>query len=54
MTADTPQYTPAEITDMLRGGTWWPFARVDGKLLQRLNKQTPAANPLDDVEDALL
>lgn len=47
-----PQYPPAEIEAMLREGRWWPFDRVDGKLLQRLHKKAPADDPLADVEEA--
>lgn len=47
-----PQYNKAEIEAMLQAGRWWPFERVDGKLLQALHKKAPAVNPLDDIEDA--
>jgi hypothetical protein len=52
MTTELPHYTPVEIEAMLRDGRWWPFDRVDGKLLQRLHKKTPPNNPLDDEETA--
>lgn len=47
-----PQYRKAEIEDMLRTGRWWPFDRVDGKLLQALHKKSPTPNPLEAVEEA--
>lgn len=50
--SDEPQYTKAEIEDMLRAGRWWPFDRVDGALLQALHKKTPAVDPMADLEEA--
>lgn len=47
-----PQYSKAEIEAMLQAGRWWPFDRVDGKLLQALHKKLPADNPLNDIEEA--
>lgn len=31
--------TQKEIAELVRQGKWWPFDRVDGKLLERLNRQ---------------
>ena len=31
---------------------WWPFTRVDGALLEQLNRTIPKPKP--DYEDALL
>ena len=38
----------AEIVSRLTAKTWWPFDRVDGKLLEQLNK----LNRRNDYEEA--
>lgn len=53
--ASTPEPTPHTkdvLEGMLRAGRWWPFTRVDGRLLQALHKQTPAIDPVADLEEA--
>lgn len=33
-----------EIISKITSGAWWPFDRVDGKLLERLHKQSKYIN----------
>ena len=40
----------AEIVSKVTSNVWWPFDRVDGKLLQKLHKAEVSRNQ----EDALL
>ena len=42
-----------QITALIQQGKWWPFDRVDGKLLVRMHKHTEKQIN-EDVEDALL
>lgn len=40
-----------QIIAHIQQKTWWPFDKVDGKLLVRLHKQHQQANP-EKVEEA--
>ena len=40
-----------QITALIQQGKWWPFDRVDGKILVSLHKQHQQANP-EKVEEA--
>jgi hypothetical protein len=41
--------SPRQITALIQQGKWWPFDRVDGKILTALHK---ASLKLDPVEEA--
>lgn len=45
--------SPHQITALIQQGKWWPFDRVDGKLLVRLHRQTVNATT-EDLPEALL
>ena len=32
--------SPRQITALIQKNQWWPFTRVDGRILVRLHKQT--------------
>ena len=52
-TAPSGVLSPRQITALIQQNKWWPFDRVDGKLLVRMHKQTEKQIN-EDVEDALL
>lgn len=45
--------TKAEIERAVRENRWWPFDRVDGKLLEKLHREKTKPRK-EEVEDALL
>jgi hypothetical protein len=48
-TAPSGALSPRQITALIQQGKWWPFDRVDGKILTALHK---ASLKLDPVEEA--
>lgn len=52
-TAPSGALSPRQITALIQQRKWWPFDRVDGKLLVRLHRQHVNATT-ETVEDALL
>lgn len=47
-------YTKAQIAAMVQANTWWPFDRVDGKILQKIRRSATPNDPFADLGDALL
>ena len=46
--------SPRQITALIQKGKWWPFDRVDGKILQRMHRASEQKKPTTDIEEALL
>ena len=40
---DTTKYSSAEIKALLTANKWWPFNRVDGKILQQMHRASVRA-----------
>lgn len=56
-TAHTPQsgaLSPRQITALIQQGKWWPFDRVDGKILQKMHRAKEREKSTTDIEEALL
>ncbi len=55
-TAPSGALSSHQITALIQQGRWWPFDRVDGKILVRMNAtlMRNAKQQIDDVEEALL
>ena len=56
-TAHTPQsgaLSPRQITALIQQRKWWPFDRVDGKILQRMHRAKEREKSTTDIEEALL
>ena len=52
---DTTKCSSAEIKALLTANKWWPFHRVDGKILQQMHRSIEAErSTTEPVEDALL
>lgn len=43
----------AEVVRKVTEGTWWPFDRVDAKLLEKIHRQKTKPQPKES-EEALL
>jgi hypothetical protein len=50
----TTKTSAAQVEALIRANKWWPFDRVDGKILQRMHRSTERQNQTTDVEEALL
>jgi hypothetical protein len=46
--------SPRQITALIQKGKWWPFDRVDGKILQKMHRANERKKPMIDCEEALL
>lgn len=46
--------SPRQITALIQKGKWWPFDRVDGKILQRMHRASEREKSMTDCEEALL
>jgi hypothetical protein len=46
--------SPRQITALIQQRKWWPFDRVDGKILQKMHRANERKKPTTDCEEALL
>ena len=52
---DTTKYSSAEIKALLTANKWWPFNRVDAKILQQMHRASARERSTTElVEEALL
>lgn len=52
---DTTKYSSAEIKALLTANKWWPFNRVDAKILQQMHRASARErSTTEPVEKALL
>lgn len=50
---DTTKCSSAEIKALLTANKWWPFHRVDGKILQQMHRSIEAEkSTTDNLEEA--
>ena len=52
-TAPSGVLSPRQITALIQQNKWWPFDRVDGAILVKMNAKLSKAH-IEEVEDALL
>lgn len=51
----TTKYSSAEIKALLTANKWWPFNRVDAKILQQMHRASARErSTTEPVEEALL
>ena len=51
----TRKYSSTEIKALLTANKWWPFHRVDGKILQQMHRAIGREkSTTEPIEDALL